>query len=154
MTVSFRLETGADEPFLRRLITSTIVEELGAGAWPEPMRTHLAGSQYQIRRSAVRLHFPAGESRIVMVDGEDAGWLYTANLEHEVRLVEIMIGDAARGKGAGTAVIRYVIASSGDKPVRLYVNVMNDRAVRLYQRLGFRRVGGDELQHLMERPSC
>ena len=26
MTVSFRLETDADEPFLRRLITSTIVE--------------------------------------------------------------------------------------------------------------------------------
>jgi ribosomal protein S18 acetylase RimI-like enzyme len=154
MTVSFRLETDADEPFLRRLITNTIVEELGAGAWPEPMRAHLAGLQFSIRRNAVRVHFPAGESRIVMVDGVDAGWLYTADLEYEVRLVEIMIADVARGKGAGTAVIRHVIASSGDKPVRLYVNVMNDRAVRLYQRLGFQRVGGDEVQHLMERPSC
>ena len=40
-----------------------------------------------------------------MVDGVDAGWIYTADLEHEVRLVEIMIADAARGKGAGTIAI-------------------------------------------------
>jgi hypothetical protein len=34
--------------------------------------------------------------------------------------------------------------------VRLTVNVLNARAIRLYQNLGFRRTGGDGIQHTLE----
>ncbi len=155
MRISLRAESGADEPFLRRLILETVTQELAAESWPEPLRSHLIGLQYAARRQAVRTHFPDGHSRIILVDDQEAGWLFVASLADEVRLAEIMILVECRGQGIGSTVIRRLIEHAGDTPVRLLVNVMNSRATHLYERLGFRRVGGDEVQQLMEyHPSC
>jgi ribosomal protein S18 acetylase RimI-like enzyme len=150
MNITFRPEEIRDEPFLRSLVTATVMEELGADAWPEPMRTHLVGMQCSLRLQSVRSHFPDGESRIVLIDGEDAGWLYLAHLPDELRLVEIMLVAGQRNRGAGTAVLTKVIEAAAGKPVRLYVNVMNVRATRFYERIGFRRIAGDDVQHFME----
>ena len=150
MTVSFRSETEADDPFLKRMITETVVEELGAAAWPEPMRTHLAGVQVALRRQGVHGRFPQGKSRIILADGRETGWLYTAAFDDVVWLVEIMVLQECRGKGIGQLAVGSVIDTAGSRPVRLHVNVTNTRAIRLYERAGFRRVGGDEVQHLME----
>jgi GNAT superfamily N-acetyltransferase len=157
MTVSLRPETDEDDAFLRRLITATIIQELGADSWPEPMRTHLAGMQYTMRRQAVRARYPGGESRIVLADGVECGWLFSADLPEVVWLVEVMVAAEFRGKGIGGFAVRQVIERAGERPVHLKVNVTNDRAIQLYERLGFRRIGGDEVQYLMERraaPPC
>lgn len=150
MNLSLRPEQPADEPFLRRLIAATVAAELGAESWPEPMRTHLAGIQCDARRTAVRTHFPDGASYVVLVDGGEAGWLFLARSAEEVRVAEIMLASEHRGRGVGSAVLRQVLQDAGDTPVRLWVNVMNHDAVRFYERLGFRRVGGDEVQHFLE----
>ncbi|SPE25732.1 putative Acetyltransferase [Candidatus Sulfopaludibacter sp. SbA3] len=153
MTISLRPEQPDDGPFLRHLITTTISQELGADFWPEPMRSHLLGVQYSARCQFFRDRFPTGESSIILLDGVAAGWLCVAALADEVRLAEIMILPEHRGKGAGTAVIRRVVENAGDRPVRLSVNALNTNAARLYERMGFRRIGGDEVQHLMEHPA-
>lgn len=152
MKVSFRPETAEDEPYLRELIMEAVAQELGADSWPEPMRSHLLGIQYTQRRHAVRVHYPEGESRIILTDGKTAGWIYVAALPDEVRIAEIMVMAGSRSRGVGSEAIRQIIAEAGasGKPVRLRVNVMNIRAGGFYERLGFQRVGGDELQHLME----
>ena len=152
MTVALRPEKPDDECFLRLLIADTVTAELGAAAWPEPMRGHLVGIQCTARRQAVRSHFPDGRSWIVLVAEEPAGWLYTADLPDEVRVAEIMLAAAHRGRGVGTAVLRQVIRDA-DKPVRLWVNLSNVKALRFYERLGFQRIGGDEVQHLLELPA-
>jgi GNAT superfamily N-acetyltransferase len=154
MTVSLRPETGAEGDFLRSVITATIIQELGAEAWPEPMRTHLAGMQYTMRRQGVQTRHPGGCSRIIVADGVNSGWLFTAELPDVIWLVEIMVAPEARGKGIGGEAVRQVLAEAAGKPVRLKVNVTNQRATRLYERLGFRIVEGDEVQHLMERPAA
>jgi len=153
MTVSFRPETSEDEPYLRELIVEAVGQELGAHSWPEPMRSHLLGIQYTQRRYAVRLHYPEGESRIILTDGTPAGWIYLASLPDEIRVAEIMVAAGYRSRGVGSEVICRIVADAGtaNKPVRLRVNVMNVRAGAFYERLGFQRIGGDELQHLMER---
>jgi ribosomal protein S18 acetylase RimI-like enzyme len=153
MTVSFRPETPEDEPWVRELIVEAVGQELGAHSWPEPMRSHLLGIQYTQRRNAVRLHYPEGESRIILADRAAAGWIYLAALPDEVRVAEVMVMAGYRSRGLGSEVIRRIIADAdaAGKPVRLRVNVTNVRAGSFYERLGFQRVGGDELQHLMER---
>jgi ribosomal protein S18 acetylase RimI-like enzyme len=152
MTVTLRPESQQDEPFLRSLIYATIAGELGASQWPEPMRSHLLGVQYSARRQLHRANFPAAVSYVVDVDGADAGWAVVTPMPHEVQLVEIMILPELRGQGIGTATIREVLANAGaaGKPVRLNVNLTNHAAIGLYQRLGFRRIEGDEVQQLME----
>lgn len=151
MSLSLRDEQPADEPFLRRLILETVAAQLGAEAWPEPMRSSLLEIQYTSRLASVRARSDA-RSRIIGWDGIDCGWLVTAGVDGALRLVDIMIAADRRGCGAGSAAIGAVLEEAGARSVRLSVNAGNDGAIRLYERLGFRRVGGDELQQEMERP--
>jgi ribosomal protein S18 acetylase RimI-like enzyme len=146
MSVTLRSETGADEAFVQRLILETVAEELGATAWVEPVRSHLLAVQCAGRR-----HRTLGFGKIIDVDGSDAGWVVVTALAHEVFLMEVMVLPELRGKGIGTAVIGGILAeaSAAGKPVRLNVNVTNQGAIRLYQRLGFRKIGGDAVQQLM-----
>jgi ribosomal protein S18 acetylase RimI-like enzyme len=151
MSVQLRPENPADdEAFLRQLVMETIALELGADRWPEPMGSHLLNLQYKNRRMGPRTGFPAGESHIILMDGDPAGWIFFANMEHEIHIVEIMVLQERRSRGVGGDAIRKVLALAAGKPVRLTVNVLNAGAIRLYERLGFRRVGGDEVQHAME----
>jgi ribosomal protein S18 acetylase RimI-like enzyme len=149
------LESSKDELFIRQLVLETIAAELGASAWPEPMRSHLLGVQYAGRRQSHRVNYPASVSHVIEADGTDAGWLVLHTMPDEVRVVDIMVLPALRGQGIGMAVLRGILASAAasGKPVRLNVYITNHAAIRLYERLGFRRIGGDEVQHFMEASS-
>jgi ribosomal protein S18 acetylase RimI-like enzyme len=142
----------SDEPFLRRLVIETMAEQLGASAWPEPMRSHLLGIQYSGRRHSHIAGYPEAASYVIQANGRDAGWLVLATLPDEVRVVEIMVSSELRGSGIGTAVLQGILsdARQAGKPVRLSVNPMNETAIRLYLRLGFRITGSDDTQHHME----
>jgi ribosomal protein S18 acetylase RimI-like enzyme len=135
------------------LILETVAEGLGASLWPEPMRSQLLEIQYVARRTSVRTNFPDGESRIIMLNDRNAGWYYLGDRPEYIHIVEIMVLAELRGKGVGTAAIRQTIADSERtrKPLTLGVSATNVRAIRLYERLGFRRAGGDDVQHAMER---
>jgi ribosomal protein S18 acetylase RimI-like enzyme len=63
-----------------------------------------------------------------------------------------MVLTALRGKGIGTFVIRGILADAAQKqiPARLNVNKTNHAAIRLYERLGFRPIDGNEVQQVME----
>jgi ribosomal protein S18 acetylase RimI-like enzyme len=152
MTVSLRSESPEDDAFLRRLILESVAEELGAAAWPEPMRSHLLGVQCAGRRQSRRVDFPDAASYVIQADGENAGWLVVASMPEEMHIVDFMILPQMRGRGLGTAAIRKILSTAADagKPVRLSVNPMNRGAIRLYERLGFRKIGQDEVQHFME----
>ena len=152
MTATLRPEEPRDEAFLRPLILDAIAGELGASAWPEPMRSHLLDIQYAARRHPHGAGIPETSSQIIQADGADAGWVVTTTLPQEVRLVEIMVLPEWRRRGVGTAAIRQLLsdAAAAGVPLRLRVNVTNRAAIALYERLGFRRIDGDEVQHLME----
>lgn len=156
MTVTLRPECAgpdsSDEPFLKRLVFETVAAELGAWAWPEPMRSHLLGIQYTSRRQSHRVNCPGSVSRIIEADAVPAGWLVVNTLPDEVHLVDILVLAEFRGFGIGTAAIREILqeAAESSKPVRLSVYRTNHAAIRLYERLGFRRAGGDQIREFME----
>jgi ribosomal protein S18 acetylase RimI-like enzyme len=154
MTITRRPETSADEPFLRRMIIASVAQELMAWTWPEAMRDHLLGIQYTAKLGALRANYPAATSEIILVDGEPAGWIFLDESADNIHLAEIMVLIELRGKGVGSSVMREVlaVADRAGKPVRLLVNVTNAGAIQLYERLGFRRTGANEVQHEMERP--
>ena len=143
-----------DEAFVRQLILQMVSDDLGAALWPEAMRAPLLEMQYRGRLDSIRVNWPDAEQEIILTDGQPAGWVVIAHCEDAIHLVEIAILPEHRGKGVGTGRIRELLTESDrtGKPVRLNVLTTNP-ANRLYERLGFRRTGGDEIRHFMERPS-
>ena len=109
MTIQLRQECAEDDGFLRRLIMQTIALELGADQWPDLIRSQLIGLQYQNRRMGPRVGFPAGDSRVIEVDGAPAGWIYGVHTGSGYHIVEVMVTPEMRGRGIGTAAIEQVM---------------------------------------------
>ena len=151
MTISTRPELPEDDPFLQRLITDAISDQLQAGTWPQPLRDSILPLQCRMRRDAIRSAY-GGRDEIIMVNGEPAGWLVAAELPGEIRLAEIMVSVEKRGMGVGTDILAGVLADGErtGKPVRLTVSLTNPGAERLYRRLGFRRIDADAVNATME----
>jgi ribosomal protein S18 acetylase RimI-like enzyme len=153
--VSRRTAAEEDQPFLQRLLLERTAQELPLDHLPAPIRDEVLRLQAGLRLQSTK-NYANGSSEIIVAGAEPAGWILWAATGEELRLVEVAVLAAYRGRGIGTAAINQLIAVANlaGKPVRLRVNVTNAGAVRLYERLGFRRIGGDEVQHEMERPAA
>jgi ribosomal protein S18 acetylase RimI-like enzyme len=151
--ITRREAAGADEEFVRQLIMDTVAEELGMAGWPEAMRGPLLNIQYQARRKGLRENFPDAVEEVLHVDGTPAGWAAICRGEEAIHLIDIAIQARFRGRKLGTARIGELIeeAVGAGKTVRLSV-VATNRALRLYQRLGFVPTGGDGVRVFMEHP--
>ena len=153
MQTSLRPETDEDEPFLHQLIVSSLAGELAAWAFPEAIRAPLLETQYRARVEGIRAAYPHAERGILLVDGQPAGRVVIDRSAEEIYLVDIVVLPTLRNRGVGSAVLRQLIEESEKtrRPLSLNVDAVNP-AQRLYQRLGFLRVGGDEVQLRMSRP--
>jgi ribosomal protein S18 acetylase RimI-like enzyme len=161
-TIHCRPATADDEPFLRRLIIETLTQELAAWLWPEAIREQLLEMQYRGKRQGIAANYAAAELSVIELSVIEAsptdaapqpvGWIVVAPSDTDLHIVEIAVLPESRGKGIGAAALRGVleVADRRGVPVRLNVTTGN-RAVRLYERLGFRRSGGSEVQDFMLR---
>jgi ribosomal protein S18 acetylase RimI-like enzyme len=151
MEISRRPLTADDEAFIKRLIEEVVADELGARLWPDAVRAPLLDIQYRARRRGFRDAFPGATEEIVQRDGEAAGWLVTARDAESIRVADIALLPQERGKGLGTACIRDLQAEAERAAAILRLSVVRmNAAARLYERLGFRVTGGDEIRYVME----
>lgn len=105
-------------------------------------------------------HFAAclenGSIQLMVVDGEKAGMLQLHETDDSLEIGEIQIGANKRSLGLGSQVIRDVLAlaQAENKSVKLSVGLKNEKALRLYQRLGFKITEQSETHfHLLARPA-
>jgi aminoglycoside 6'-N-acetyltransferase len=84
----------------------------------------------------------------VVVDGELAGYIqFWEDPDPSSRHadVDIFLGPDAQGRGLGTeamrAVVRHLIEDRGHHRITLGTSVDNARAIRVYEKVGFRKVG-------------
>jgi len=151
MQISRRPLTVDDEPFIKRLIDEVVADELGARLWPDAVRLPLLDIQYRARRRGFHDNFPGATEEIVQRDGAAVGWLVTARDAESILVVDIAILAQERGKGLGTACIRDLQAEAERTVRTLRLSVVRvNTAARLYERLGFRVTGGDEIRYAME----
>ncbi len=87
--------------------------------------------------------FDPARTRIVVVDGRDAGVLVVAHQPTEVHLERIEIHPDHQGKGVGGRLIGGLLHEAAGRglPVTLDVLAVNERAHALYRRLGFHDAG-------------
>lgn len=153
MIIACRAATPDDEPFLRSVIYRWVSEELGAANWPASLRDSILDTQYRAREASQRAAFPHASNEIIEVDGVPCGWIASAVLPSELRLIDVAMLPEHRRKGIGSEVIREVLdrAAARNLPVTLHVHANNRDAIRLYSNLGFEPVSEDQTHVFMRR---
>ena len=87
----------------------------------------------------------------IEVDGERVGMIQLFENQDSIEVSEIQIEPNRQNQKIGSRVLLDTIARAHEqrKKVLLSVALKNDRAYRLYERLGFQKVGQNETHNLM-----
>jgi ribosomal protein S18 acetylase RimI-like enzyme len=150
--LTFRPIRPEDHDFLRRLYASTREEELATVAdWTAEQKEAFLRQQFEAQHHHYQKYYPEASFDLVLEGGEPVGRLYVARWSREIRLVDIALVPAARGRGLGTALLRDLLAEGEreGKAVSIHVERFNP-ALRLYRRLGFREIEEKGPYFLME----
>lgn len=136
-----------DEPWLENLRRNVYQDLFQAtwGGWDE--ERHLRHFSECIGR---------GHISIIQADGVRVGMVQILDQPDAVEVGEIQIQPTHQNRGIGTCVLRDVISAARDhrKTVRLSLGLKNEKALRLYQRMGFRLVTqSDPHSHMECEPS-
>ena len=152
-TISLRLATEADQPFLRRLFHECRFDEFAALG--NETATRLLASQFEIQDRSYRARFDVGGSNIITVDDLPVGRIWVHCDQTEWLLVDLAILPENRNTGLGTIFVQDLIAQAqqNDATVRLEVLADNIGAQRLYFRHGFMiETAAETVLHLVHRP--
>src|SRR3954451_1182163 len=128
----------SDDRFLRRVYASVREDELALVPWDEAQREAFLRQQFDAQDTHYREHYDGASFHVVEVDGEPAGRLYVARWEDEIRIMDIALLPEYRGAGVGTRLLRELLDEGARTGKRVSIHVeKHNRALRLYERLGF-----------------
>jgi ribosomal protein S18 acetylase RimI-like enzyme len=133
-----------DTTFLYQLYCSTRADEIAAWGWTATQAEPFLRMQFDAQRRGYALQTPGAENCIVRVGDEDAGRVLVDRSGDEFLLVDIALLPQFRGAGIGTRLIRWLQAKAASAGVRIRLHVeRSNRALRLYDRLGFVEAADD-----------
>ena len=135
-----REATSEDESFLLEVYASTRIEELEGLGWNDDQKQAFIKMQFIARERS----YPRVDNRIILLNGYPVGRMMVDRGEASILLRDIALLTEYRNRGLGSRLITDLMkeATSVGKPIQLHV-VATSPAVRLYERLGFRRSGED-----------
>ena len=131
-----------DYEFLRRVYASTRAEELAPVPWADEQKLTFLAQQFAAQSAHYATQYADASFDVILVDGEPAGRLIVARREVAILIVDISLLPEQRSRGVGTRLLRSLIdeAEASGRKLSIHVEV-NNRALRLYERLGFERGG-------------
>jgi ribosomal protein S18 acetylase RimI-like enzyme len=138
--LSLREATPADQPFLLEVYASTRLDELEGFGWDDNQKRAFIQMQFLARERS----YPHVDDRIIVLDERPIGRLLVDRDDAGILLRDIALLTEFRNAGIGSRLIQDLMkeATAAGKPITLHV-VVTSPAVRLYERLGFRRTGPD-----------
>src|SRR5438034_82899 len=150
--ISFRRIGPDDEPFLYRVYAGTRAEELAPLPWDASQKEAFLRMQFNAQHRYYQEQYPNASFQIILSEGRPIGRLYVNRRTDEICIVDIALLPEHRNAGIGSALMNDLLAEGDQagKPVRIHVERFNP-ALRLYQRLGFQRVGDTGVYLLLER---
>lgn len=140
--ITLRPEQPADEPFLLELYACARQEELDLTGWDAAARQAFLNMQFRAMRAGYAATYPKADFCIVLLEAKPVG-RQVIDLDGErVRVVDLALLPACRNRGMGEFLMRQILSEAElvRKPVCLQV-LCASRALRFYQRLGFRMIG-------------
>jgi ribosomal protein S18 acetylase RimI-like enzyme len=150
-SLSHRTVASEDRAFLFDLYADMRSEELDAWGWNAQQRQAFLKMQFEAQQRSYWEQFPEGDYQLVLFNQQPVGSIFIVRSKEEIRLVDIALLHCHRNQGVGTLLIQKLLAeaAAAEKPVRLQVMKVN-RAIRLYERLGFCKIGDMGTHFLME----
>jgi ribosomal protein S18 acetylase RimI-like enzyme len=148
---SLRPVTDEDRPFLLELYAGTREQELSVTDWTPEQKFAFCAMQFHAQDVFYRENYPGAELSIILAGDERAGRLYIHRRPKEIRLMDIAVAANHRNRGIGTEFLGRLIgeATAACLPLTIHVEQLNP-ALRLYERLGFKKVGENSVYFLME----
>jgi ribosomal protein S18 acetylase RimI-like enzyme len=149
--VSLRPVTPEDDSFLARVYASSRAEELALTDWNAEQKAAFCRRQFDAQSAYYTANYPGAAFQIIENEGEPIGRLYVASWETETRIVDITLLPEFRGSGIGTKLLRDLQdeARTAGKSLTIHVERFN-RALTLYERLGFQQADDKGVYLLME----
>ncbi|MDQ3914906.1 MAG: GNAT family N-acetyltransferase [Actinomycetota bacterium] len=152
-TIELRRVVPDDGAFLRAVYGSTRWDELEPTGWTDEQKHAFLDHQFEAQDVYYRENYEGATYDVIVIDGFPAGRLYVARWPEQIRIMDIALLPAARGKGVGTTLLRELQDEAAAEGKRLTIHVEHENpALRLYERLGFRRVEDRIPYVLMEWP--
>jgi ribosomal protein S18 acetylase RimI-like enzyme len=151
VVVALRPVVDGDEPFLLAVYASTREEELAPVPWSAEQKAAFVSMQFAAQSAHYAQHYRGMSADVVLVGGEPAGRLLVSRGTDEIRIVDISLLPAFRGRGAGGELLAELMDEATEMGKRLSIHVeLHNRARRLYDRLGFVPVGEAGVYQRME----
>ncbi|HSQ23628.1 MAG TPA: GNAT family N-acetyltransferase [Pyrinomonadaceae bacterium] len=138
-TMELRRITAADDDFLLSVYASTRADELAQAQWQAGQKEAFVKWQFDMQRREYDARFPDADYFVILIDENQAGRIWIGQDNKQIRLLDIAILPAFQNRGAGTALLSWMMieAKRTNKPLRHMVFVLNSDAHRFYERLGF-----------------
>lgn len=146
--IFLRAFVAEDENFWREVFFDSIREHFALLNLPKNELDALLESQFQAQTTDYRANYPKASNDVILYKNAAAGRVILSREADDLHLVDIAVLSEFRNLGIGTAILDWLFAESrrSKLPIRFYVE-KNNRAVNLYQRLGFKPLA-DLTSHL------
>lgn len=137
--VTLRPITGDDLALLAQIYASTRAEELAQTDWTDEQKAAFLRQQFDAQHQYYQANYPGAQFQMVEEAGAPIGRLYVDRWEDQIRIMDVALLPAYRGRGVGTQLLEQILAEGRQLqlPVTIHVERFNP-ALRLYERLGFR----------------
>jgi ribosomal protein S18 acetylase RimI-like enzyme len=145
LAIRVRAETTNDLDISASLYAATREEELRATDWSDQQKQSFCRQQFDAQHAHYKTHYPRAQF-LMIEEGVDAacktiGRVYFEQTMSELRLMEITIDPAHRGRGIGGAISAALLAHATHEAIAMGLHVESfNPARRLYVRQGFRDV--------------
>lgn len=149
--VTLRPVEAEDTPFLQAVYASTRWDELAQAPWSDEQKLQFCLMQFGAQAADYQQNYPQAAFSVIEQAGQGIGRVYVDRRADEIHLIDIALLPAYRGGGIGTGLIQgfQSEARASGRKLTIYVEQFNP-ALRLYQRLGFRKTGEHTVYFLME----
>lgn len=139
MSIDLQSVAPEDHDFLYVVYASTRADEMRLVNWDAAQADAFLRMQFDAQHAFYTEHYPNARYQIILLDGQKIGRLYVDRRASELRIMDIALLPAYRGRGIGSALLNAVFdeARAGKLPVTVHVERFNP-ALRWYEALGFR----------------
>ena len=152
-TITLRPITDDDLEFLCLLYASTRAEELAVTGWDAALLENFLQMQFNLQHTQYQHNYPDASFDLVCIDAVPAGRLYVQRSNGEMRLIDIALLPAYRGKGLGGRLLADLIREADENGMMMSLHVeVNNPVLALYMRLGFKEKELRGIYRYMERP--